>query len=160
MAFEIFNEKQQAVLIDRLIQGTTQSALRWRVSRSDAEGTEAPELATTFDTNVGRFAYRVSSRDGDDLAPFELRVYDFGAISTIASRTESPSTTAPPGRKSRQIQVISTEEFASHNDSLLSLYETVKTLVTGVEQLAVDALAELDSKLVGETKNSQDGSDT
>jgi hypothetical protein len=107
---------EEVALLKRLLTGTTATKVKWTLANNDF----------SFFAQVGRFTYLIGSQDTDDVAPFELAIYD------TANR--------PPSLVHR----IVTSDFGIPNDHLSALYIVVKKKHLGIENVAADIFNELD----------------
>jgi hypothetical protein len=109
--------EQEESVIKRLLAGTQSRKLAW---------TEMMDHFSFITNELGRFRYVVSSQDSDDVAPFNLEIYDMenGPI-TITHK-------------------IVTSEFGRANDELAALYVLVKNTVLNFQNIANDIFEDLD----------------
>ncbi|MFC7402769.1 hypothetical protein [Citricoccus sp. GCM10030269] len=114
---QVFTEEQKADLIRRLAMLERRGQIQWAPVDDNFE----------FRTQIGRFAYQISSRDKDDFAPYELAVID----------THTPSLRVP-------VEVIDTSEYANYNEHLQALYKTVKRRALGLTRIVDDVFREFD----------------
>lgn len=114
------DDAQQQQLIQRLIVLTESKKISW-------ESTASPH---TFRTNTGRFGYTITSRDDDDFAPFDLRIYDL---------SKSEATRAV-------VETVSTDLLEDERASLEELYRLARGQVLGLDNLADELFRELNEQ--------------
>jgi hypothetical protein len=115
---DFLDEAQQGELLGRLLAMTQSDRLVWqRLS-------EGSDYAFGAHSKSGKYAYVVSSRDADDLAPYELDIYTGG-----------------PDPK--HLQSIETREWAQTNIPLADLYGIVKRRVLNIDGIGQEILDDL-----------------
>ena len=118
----VLSEEDALVVLNRLRLVTEDGKLTWQVVGNSE---------FMFFARTENWAYRVSSRDKDDVAPFVLQIIRIPDDATANGQI---------------VQTISSDEFGGPmNPALKTLYESVKRQVLGVEEIAPSILADLDT---------------
>lgn len=116
----------------QLMDQGTQLAFLWRLVAATQEGKVSwtSDMQSHFKTRIGRFGYTIVSRDSDDFAPYDFRIFKF---ELAADHDEDPL-------------LIATWETAEHsplNDALQSLYIEVSRRVLGYDSVVSDMFEDL-----------------
>ena len=118
---KILDEEQKRRLLLMLHRLTQEDKLIW-------DATSSPFV---FRTESGRFAYTITSRDEDDFAPYDIRVFDKNL------------------KDSRAFETFGTDEFFELNEEIQQIYVLVKRKILGLDTVVDDLFGELNSRLDG-----------
>jgi len=115
----ILDEDQQRSFLLMLHRLTREGKLVW-------ERTGSPYR---FKTTSGRFGFTIASRDDDDFAPFDVRIFDLKD-----SKSENV----------RPFDTFGTDEFYDLNEEFQQMYTLVKRKLMGLDSVVSDLFGELE----------------